>query len=50
MSGSGGGGCIIALCEPGDEVKAAQAINKEGGKAYITKVAGKGVRIESNEN
>ena len=50
LSGSGGGGCMIALCEPGDEVKVAQAINKEGGEAYITKVADKGVRIESIEN
>jgi hypothetical protein len=41
---------MIALCEPGDEVKVAQAINKEGGEAYITKVADKGVRIESFEN
>ncbi len=50
LSGSGGGGCMIALCEPGDEVKVAQAINKEGGEAYVTKVADKGVRIESIEN
>ena len=41
---------MIALCEPGDEVKVAQAINKEGEEAYITKVADKGVRIESIEN
>jgi len=46
LSGSGGGGCMIALCEPGDEMKVAEAIKKAGGEAYITKVADKGIRIE----
>jgi len=46
LSGSGGGGCMIALCEPGDEMKVAKAINEEGGEAYATKVADKGLRIE----
>jgi mevalonate kinase len=49
VSGSGGGGCMIALCEPGDETKVANAINKEGGEAYITKVPDKGVRVEFAE-
>ena len=47
LSGSGGGGCMIALCEKGDEIKIAEAINEAGGKTYITKVADQGVRIES---
>lgn len=46
LSGSGGGGCMIALCEPGDEMKIANAINKAGGEAYATKVADNGLRIE----
>jgi galactokinase len=46
LSGSGGGGCMIALCEPGDQKKVASAINEAGGKAYTTKVAEQGVRIE----
>jgi mevalonate kinase len=47
LSGSGGGGCMIALCEPGDETKIARAIYEAGGEAHITKVADQGVRIES---
>jgi len=47
LSGSGGGGCMIALCEPGDETKIAQAISEAGGEPYITKVADQGVRVES---
>jgi len=46
LSGSGGGGCMIALCEPGDEMKVAKAIDEAGGEAYATKVADKGLRIE----
>lgn len=49
LSGSGGGGCMIALCEPGDEVKVAKAIEEAGGEAYTTKVADKGLRIEFME-
>ncbi len=47
LSGSGGGGCMIALCEPGDEIKIARAISEAGGESYITKVVDQGVRIES---
>jgi len=46
LSGSGGGGCMIALCEPGDEMKVAKALNEEGGEAYVSKVADEGLRIE----
>lgn len=49
LSGSGGGGCMIALCEPGDEMKVAKTINEAGGEAYATKVADKGLRIEFME-
>jgi len=46
LSGSGGGGCMVALCEKGDEMKIAEAINKARGETYITKVADQGIRIE----
>jgi mevalonate kinase len=49
LSGSGGGGCMIALCEKEDETKVAESIKKAGGEAYVTKVADKGLRIESLE-
>jgi len=40
---------MIALCEPGEEMKVAEAINEAGGEAYTTKVADKGLRIEFME-
>lgn len=46
LSGSGGGGCMVALCEPGDEEVIAKAIEKVGGKAYITRVSEIGFKIE----
>jgi len=46
LSGSGGGGCMVALCEPGDEEVVAKAIEKAGGKAYITQVSEVGFKIE----
>lgn len=46
LSGSGGGGCMVALCEPGDEERVARAIERAGGRAYITRVAESGFRIE----
>lgn len=49
LSGSGGGGCMIALCEPGDEMKVVKAINEAGGETYATKVADEGLRIEFME-
>ena len=49
LSGSGGGGCMIALCLPQDTEKVAKAIQKAGGDAYITQIAQKGVRVEHIE-
>ena len=49
LSGSGGGGCMIALCLPQDIEKVAKAIQKAGGDTYTTKVAPKGVKIEHVE-
>lgn len=47
VTGSGGGGSIIALCE--DEMQreeVAKAIGKTGGKAYATKIGPVGLRVE----
>jgi mevalonate kinase len=50
VSGSGGGGCIVALTENEEKrIEVAEAIEKAGGKAYSTKIATKGVRLESLE-
>jgi mevalonate kinase len=46
LSGSGGGGCMVALCLLGDEVRVAKAIEEAGGKAYITRMANRGLRLE----
>jgi len=46
LSGSGGGGCMVALCLPGDVEKVAKAIEEADGKAYITRLANRGVRLE----
>ena len=47
ISGSGGGGCIVALCENEmQQNQVAQAMEKTGGKAYSTSLAAKGIRIE----
>lgn len=46
LSGSGGGGCMIALCLPKDVGKVSEAIKKAGGYPYITRVANKGLRLE----
>lgn len=47
LSGSGGGGAMIALCNPEDTVKVAKAIEGAGGEAYISRVAETGLRIET---
>jgi len=46
LSGSGGGGAMVALSEPGDQEGVADAIRKAGGDAYVTEVAGRGLEIE----
>lgn len=46
LSGSGGGGAMVALSEPGDQGGVADAIRRAGGDAYVTEVAGRGVEVE----
>ena len=46
LSGSGGGGAMIALCLPGDVRRVAEAIRRAGGYPYITRVADVGLRLE----
>jgi len=46
LSGSGGGGCMIALCQPEDVSKVARAIREAGGETHTSKVAEEGLRVE----
>ena len=48
LSGSGGGGTMVALCNLEDMKKVAKAIEGVGGKAYITHVAEEGFKIEQS--
>ncbi|MEM1554657.1 MAG: hypothetical protein QXJ72_07230 [Thermoproteota archaeon] len=45
LSGSGGGGVMMALCKPEDLLKVAESIRKAGGDPIITTVAKEGLRI-----
>lgn len=46
LSGSGGGGAMIALCHPDDVDRVAEAIRRAGGHPYVTRVADTGLRLE----
>jgi galactokinase len=47
LTGSGGGGCVVALCESeGQRNPVRQAIKKAGGRAYSTSLATEGIRLE----
>jgi len=46
LTGAGGGGCIIALSEPGNVDRVAEAIRHAGGESFVTGRAMEGVRIE----
>lgn len=50
LSGSGGGGCMIAICLPEDIEAVSEAISRVGGHPYVTKVADKGLRLEYFES
>ncbi len=46
LTGAGGGGCMIALVEPGKGREVAKAIEEAGGRAFLAAVSEEGVRIE----
>ena len=46
LSGSGGGGAMVALCLPEDVGRVSEAIRSVGGHPYVTKVADTGLRLE----
>jgi mevalonate kinase len=47
VSGSGGGGCIVALCKSeAERGGVADAIEKAAGKAYATRITAKGLSVE----
>lgn len=48
LSGSGGGGIVVALTHPGTEDAVAAAIEQAGGRALIAPTAAPGVRAESD--
>lgn len=45
LSGSGGGGCMIALTKPNERETVARAIQKAGGVPYITRVSEYGLKL-----
>ena len=50
VSGSGGGGCMVALCESESQrQEIGEAIKKAGGNVYTTRIATKGLRVEAVE-
>ncbi|MEM1607018.1 MAG: mevalonate kinase [Candidatus Bathyarchaeia archaeon] len=46
LTGAGGGGCVIALPPPGGADRIMEAIERAGGKAFITCMSRDGVKIE----
>ena len=47
ISGSGGGGIIIALASPDKQSDVAEAINAAGGRSYIVSAGAEGTRLET---
>ncbi len=46
LTGAGGGGCMIALARLDEAERIALAIERAGGKAFVTKGLSEGVRVE----
>ena len=49
ISGSGGGGIIIALAQPGGQQAIVEAINAAGGHGYAVRTGGPGTRLEPGD-
>ena len=49
ISGSGGGGIVIALVTPEQKETVAAAISNAGGRAYVVTTGTNGVRLEAAE-
>ena len=47
LSGSGGGGAMIAICDPESQKDVGQAIKEARGQPLLSRVASQGLRIES---
>jgi len=45
LSGAGGGGCMIALSQPGEEERIARAISQAGGVPLIARKSDRGVEV-----
>ena len=44
LTGAGGGGCVVVLCEPGTQTEVAEGLKEVGGEAMIIEKAGTGVQ------
>jgi len=47
VTGSGGGGCMIALCDPHSSRQVARNIDAAGGSATTTEISMQGIRLEA---
>lgn len=46
LTGGGGGGCMVALCNEEDVDEVAKIITENGGKPIITEIAAEGLKVE----
>jgi galactokinase len=49
LSGSGGGGCMFALCDKASAAAVARAMQETGARVYLATVSSTGVRSESEQ-
>jgi len=46
LTGAGGGGCMVALVEPGSGERVARAVEAAEGRAFLAELSREGVRVE----